>query len=198
MIDKKIKRLFDVIGVLLGLVLLFPLFILTSLLIKLDSHGPVFYSQKRCGKAGGEFGMLKFRSMVNNADELKADLQNEADGSVFKVKEDPRVTSIGSFLRRYSLDEFPQLFNVLKGEMSLVGPRPLAKSEMKGNLKWQELRLTVTPGMTGLWQIKGRDNESFDDWIRYDTEYVLTWSLWLDLKILFSTFGAVVKGRGAC
>ncbi|MCK4830493.1 sugar transferase [bacterium] len=198
MIDKKFKRLFDLVGALLGLVLLFPFFILASLLIKLDSHGPVFYSQKRCGKAGGEFGMLKFRSMVNNADELKADLQNEADGSVFKVKEDPRVTSIGSFLRRYSLDEFPQLFNVLKGEMSLVGPRPLARSEMKGDLKWQELRLTVTPGMTGLWQIKGRDNESFNDWIRYDTEYVLNRSLWLDLKILFLTLGAVLKGRGAC
>lgn len=192
-----LKRIFDIGVAVFGIIICLPIFILTSLFIKLDSRGPIFFKQIRCGRGGRGFKMYKFRSMVENAEVLKFQLQNEVDGSVFKIKEDPRVTRIGSFLRTASIDELPQLFNVLTGEMSLVGPRPLAAEEMTADEKWREIRLRVKPGITGLWQVKGRGNKDFSEWIRYDTEYVMNQSLLLDIKILLKTFGAVLKGRGA-
>lgn len=192
-----LKRVIDITGALFGIIILLPIFILTALLIKLDSEGPVFFAQKRCGRGSREFNMYKFRSMIKNADILKLHLQNEAEGSVFKIRNDPRITRIGKILRRTSMDELPQIFNVLRGEMSLVGPRPLSIEEMKADEEWMKLRLSVKPGMTGLWQIKGRGNKRFADWLRYDTEYVKNKSLLLDIKILFMTVWVVIKGKGA-
>lgn len=191
------KRVIDITGAVFGIFFFSPLFILMPLLIKLDSPGPVFFIQKRCGKGGKEFGMYKFRSMIKDADMLKSQLQSEVEGSVFKVKDDPRITRMGRFLRRTSLDELPQLFNVLAGNMSLVGPRPLAEEEMSADENWRRLRLTVKPGITGLWQIKGRGNREFSDWIRYDTKYIMNRSLLLDIKILLMTVVVVLKGKGA-
>ena len=191
------KRIIDIVGASACIILFSPVIVLASILIKIDSEGPVFYCQKRCGKDGKEFCMMKLRSMVYNADDLKPTLQNEVEGSVFKIKNDPRVTRIGSFLRKASIDELLQLLNVLRGDMSLVGPRPLAAEEMEGDSEWKKSRLSVKPGITGLWQIKCRGSEKFEDWIKYDTEYVRKKSLFLDMKILFATIPAVLKGRGA-
>lgn len=174
-----------------------PLFLIVAILIKLDSEGPVFYTQRRCGKDRKEFGMYKFRSMVKDAHLLRPLLTNEVEGSVFKIKHDPRVTRVGRLLRRTSMDELPQLFNVVFGEMSIVGPRPLAEEEMVADENWRRLRLTVKPGITGLWQVKGRGNREFSEWIRYDIEYVKNQSLFLDIKVILMTFGAVLRGRGA-
>lgn len=192
-----LKKIMDFAGSLLLLGLFSPVFLVVAALIKLDSRGPVFFLQKRCGKGGKEFLMLKFRTMVVDAESLKRDLKNEVDGPMFKVSRDPRVTRIGRHLRAFSVDELPQLVNVLRGEMGLVGPRPLAREEMGFNELWMQTRLSVKPGMTGLWQIKGRASRQFSDWVRYDIEYVQNWSLLGDLKILMLTIPVVARRRGA-
>lgn len=191
------KRIIDVVGAVSGIIFLSPFAILIPILIKLDSPGPVFFIQRRCGKDGKEFGMYKLRSMVKDAHLMRPLLKNEVEGSVFKIKNDPRITRVGKILRSTSIDELPQLFNVLRGEMSLVGPRPLAADEMTADENWRELRLRVKPGITGLWQVKGRGGREFAEWIKYDTEYVMNRSLSLDIKILFMTVWVVLKGRGA-
>ena len=190
------KRLVDILCSFLLLVISIPLFFIIAILIKIDSKGPVFFLQKRCGKDGREFNMYKFRTMVKDAETLKKRLKNEMDGPMFKLRNDPRITWLGRILRKLSLDELPQLLNVLKGEMSLVGPRPLADEEMVGDDIWREIRLSVRPGMTGLWQIMGRDSGKFSDWITYDTEYVQKRSLFMDIKILFLTITTVLCNKG--
>ena len=191
-----LKRLLDILCSFLLLVISIPLFFIIAILIKIDSKGPAFFLQKRCGRNRKEFFMYKFRTMVKDAETLKKGLRNEMDGPMFKLKNDPRITRIGGILRRLSLDELPQLLNVLKGEMSLVGPRPLADEEMVGDDIWREIRLSVRPGMTGLWQIMGRDSGKFSDWITYDTEYVQKRSLFMDIKILFLTITTVLCNKG--
>jgi exopolysaccharide biosynthesis polyprenyl glycosylphosphotransferase len=193
----------DFVGALLLLVLLIviPVIPLIALAIKLTSPGPVFFRQQRSGLNGSPFTLYKFRTMVTNAEQFKHELEamNEMSGPVFKVTNDPRVTPMGRFLRKYSLDELPQLYNVLRTEMSLVGPRPLPVDEVKRfeNLAHRR-RLSVKPGLTCLWQISGRNQISdFRDWVRLDLEYIDNWSLWLDLKILVRTIPAVLIGTGA-
>lgn len=185
------KRMLDIVCSFFFLVFLFPLFFIIALLIKIDSRGPVFFLQKRCGANGRVFSMYKFRTMVRDAEALKKRLKNEMDGPMFKMRNDPRITEVGRVLRKFSLDELPQLFNVLKGEMSLVGPRPLADEEMEGDELWRKIRLSVKPGMTGLWQIMGRASGRFNDWVNYDIAYVQKRSLLFDLKILFLTMFTV-------
>lgn len=193
---RAVKRAMDVVVSSIFLLLSFPLVVLIALAVKLDSRGPVLFAQARCGKDGKEFRMLKFRTMVVDAEQRQADLRecNAVDGPMFKLDEDPRITRVGKFLRKTSLDELPQLINVLRGEMSLVGPRPLAYEEMKFCPSWRSLRLTVMPGVTGLWQVQSRDHNRFSDWIRYDTEYVQTRSLFSDLRILIRTVTVLLKG----
>jgi exopolysaccharide biosynthesis polyprenyl glycosylphosphotransferase len=195
------KQLLDYVGALVLMVLSSPLFLVAPLLIKLTSRGPVLFRQQRCGLNGQPFTMLKFRSMVSDAEQRQHELAtlNEMSGPVFKVTNDPRITWIGRILRKYSLDEFPQLLNVLRGEMSLVGPRPLPVDEVK---RFDDLahrrRLSVKPGLTCLWQIRGRNEvRDFKDWVRLDLEYIDHWSLWLDLKILWRTIPVVLRGTGA-
>jgi exopolysaccharide biosynthesis polyprenyl glycosylphosphotransferase len=197
------KHLMDFAGAFLLLLLLIviPVIPLIALAIKLTSPGPVFFRQQRSGLNGAPFMLYKFRTMVTNAEQFKHELEamNEMSGPVFKVTNDPRVTPLGKFLRKYSLDELPQLFNVLRGEMSLVGPRPLPVDEVKRfNDLAHRRRLSVKPGLTCLWQIQGRNHISdFKDWVRLDLEYIDNWSLWLDLKILLLTLPAVLRGTGA-
>jgi lipopolysaccharide/colanic/teichoic acid biosynthesis glycosyltransferase len=179
------------------LALLSPLVLVVAALVKLDSPGPVFFYQRRCGRGGREFWMLKFRTMVAHAEALRPQLKNDHDGPMFKLLQDPRITRVGRYLRMSSLDELPQLVNVLRGEMSLVGPRPLAREEMAANAEWRQARLSVRPGMTGLWQINGRASRQFSDWVRYDMEYVAHRSFLGDLKILLRTIPAVLGRRGA-
>src|SRR3972149_9456604 len=192
-----LKNIMDIAGAFFAILIFSPLFILIPILIKLDSRGPVFFKQKRCGLGGREFEMYKFRSMVNDAPVMREDLSSEVEGSVFKIKKDPRITRIGRFLRRTSLDELPQFLCILKGDMSLVGPRPLADEEMSADRKWKRMRLTVQPGLTGLWQGKGRATGKFTDWVRYDEEDVEKGSLFLDIKLLLLTIWTVITGRGA-
>lgn len=193
------KRAVDFIGSSLLIVGLSPMLALLALLVKLDSKGPIFFRQERVGQNQRRFKMIKYRSMVTNAEEIKASLMalNEQDGPVFKITNDPRITRLGRFIRKYSLDEFPQLFNVWKGEMSLVGPRPPIPSEVEQYTWSQRRRLSVRPGMTGLWQVSGRNNIGFEEWVELDLNYIDQWSIWLDIKILFMTFRAVFAGRGA-
>lgn len=194
-----LKRFSDVLVASIGLILLTPLLILIAFLIKLDSPGPVFYISKRCGRKGKLFDFYKFRSMVMNADEHKESLRHksEAKGPIFKIKSDPRITGFGSFLRKYSLDELPQLINVVKGDMSLVGPRPPTPDEVIKYDIWQMRRLDIRPGITCLWQVRGRSELSFYKWIKWDLWYIDNWSFSLDLQILFWTIPAVLKKRGA-
>ena len=194
-----LKRTSDIVCSLLFLMVFSPLFFIIAILIKIDSRGPVFFLQKRCGMDGREFNMYKFRTMVKDAEFLKKELKNEMDGPMFKMKKDPRVTQTGRVLRKWSLDELPQLLNVLKGDMSLVGPRPLANEEMAGdgNNTWREIRLSVKPGVTGLWQIMGRTSGKFSDWVSYDIEYVQKRSFLMDLKILIMTAITVLRNTGA-
>ena len=194
-----LKRLLDIACSFLLLVISIPLFFIIAILIKIDSKGPVFFLQKRCGRNRKEFFMYKFRTMVKDAEFLKKELKSEMDGPMFKMKNDPRVTQTGKFLRKWSLDELPQLLNVLKGDMSLVGPRPLANEEMAGdnNNTWREIRLSVKPGVTGLWQIMGRTSGKFSDWVNYDIEYVQKRSLVMDLKILIMTAITVLRNTSA-
>jgi len=193
------KRVFDFCMSLLGIILFFPVFLILAFLIKKDSPGPVFYVSKRYGRGGRIFNMYKFRSMFRNADKRLNDIldQNEVDGPIFKIKKDPRVTKIGKFLRKYSLDELPQLINVLKGDMSLVGPRPLPIDQIEKEDLNQLKRLEVRPGITGLWQIRGRSDVSFSRLVKWDLWYINNWSFWLDLSILFQTIPVVLKGKGA-
>ena len=195
------KQLLDFFGAFILLVVLSPLFLIIAAAIKLTMPGPVFFRQQRSGLSGAPFTLFKFRTMVTNAEQFKHELEamNEMTGPVFKVTNDPRVTHTGKILRKYSLDELPQLWNVLCGEMSLVGPRPLPVDEVK---RFQNLahrrRLSVKPGLTCLWQISGRNQISdFKEWVRLDLEYIDNWSLWLDLKILMLTIPVVVRGTGA-
>ncbi len=193
------KRLFDFILSAIFSLLSLPLFVLIGILIKLDSPGPIFYVSRRYGKSGRIFGMYKFRTMVREADKLQEKLKhkNEVDGPIFKMKGDPRVTRAGKILRKYSLDEMPQLFNVFKGEMSLVGPRPLPIEQIEKEDLRQFKRLNVRPGITGLWQIRGRSDISFNRLLKWDIWYINNWSFWLDLNILLQTVPVVFKGRGA-
>ena len=195
------KQAIDFAGALAMLVLLSPVLLLCALAVKFNSPGPVLFRQKRSGLNGRPFTMFKFRSMGTNAEQRKHELaaMNEMSGPVFKVSDDPRITPVGRFLRRYSLDELPQLFNVLQGSMSLVGPRPLPVDETK---RFEDLshrrRLSVKPGLTCLWQISGRNEvKEFSDWVRLDLEYIDNWSLWLDIKILVRTVPVVFIGTGA-
>jgi exopolysaccharide biosynthesis polyprenyl glycosylphosphotransferase len=195
-----VKRTIDIIISATMLILLAPLLIVIAVAVKLTSPGPAFFLQERVGLNKRRFLICKFRTMVQNAETLLAGLEtlNEVSGPVFKIKNDPRMTPCGSFLRRTSLDELPQLFNVLKGDMSLVGPRPLPVRDYAGfNEDWQRRRFSVRPGITCLWQVNGRSSLPFDRWMELDIEYLDRWSLWLDLKILARTIPAVMKGSGA-
>ncbi len=194
-----IKRAMDLVGSALLLVLLTPVFLATAIAIKLDSQGPAFFTQERVGKNQRRFKMIKFRSMVQNAEALRAELAdlNEADGPVFKIKDDPRVTRVGRFIRKTSIDELPQLLNVFWGEMSLVGPRPLPPAEVEQQSWNQRRRLSVKPGMTGLWQVSGRSALSFKEWVNLDLNYIDNWSIRNDIAILFRTLYVVLRGRGA-
>lgn len=195
------KRVLDVTVASIALVLLAPLMLLIALAIKMDSPGPVLFRQVRIGKGGKPFWFFKFRSMVKNAEQMKRELipKNEVRGGpVFKMRNDPRITRVGRFLRRYSLDELPQLIHVLHGEMSLVGPRPPLPSEVASYGEWELRRLSVTPGLTCLWQISGRSDIGFHEWVELDHIYIDTMSFWTDLKILLFTVPAVIIGKGAC
>jgi exopolysaccharide biosynthesis polyprenyl glycosylphosphotransferase len=194
-----VKRAIDVAVSSILLVGLSWLFLLIALIIRLDSAGPILFAQERIGQNQRRFKMLKFRSMVMNAEELRDELEvlNEADGPVFKIKKDPRITRVGGFLRSSSLDELPQLVNVWLGRMSLVGPRPPLAGEVEKYSWDQRRRLSVKPGMTGLWQVSGRSNVSFEEWVEMDLAYIDTWTLGLDFSILMKTFGAVIEKRGA-
>lgn len=195
-IEDCLKRILDIAFSLFLLIIFLPVFFVIAIVIKIDSKGPVFFLQKRCGANGRVFHMYKFRTMVKDAEALKKRLKNEMDGPMFKMRNDPRITEVGRVLRKCSLDELPQLFNVLKGEMSLVGPRPLADEEMEGDELWRKIRLSVKPGMTGLWQIMGRGSGRCSDWINYDITYVQKRSLLFDFKILFMTMFTVFSKVG--
>lgn len=194
-----LKRIFDFLVSLIVLALIWPFFLLIAILIKIDSPGPVFYQSKRYGRRGRIFNMFKFRSMIIDADRGIEGLRNknEVDGPIFKIKEDPRITNVGKFLRKYSLDELPQFINVLLGNMSLVGPRPLPIHQVQKEDLRQLRRLEIRPGITGLWQIRGRSDVSFARLLRWDVWYINNWSFGLDLKILLQTFPVVLKGKGA-
>ncbi len=198
-LQRTVKRSIDIAGsVLLG-VLLSPFLVIFAIWLKRNSPGPVFFKQVRVGREGEQFVCWKFRTMVADAEDRKAELEslNEGPGLLFKLKEDPRITKAGRFLRRFSLDELPQIWNVLKGEMSLVGPRPALPSEVEQFDDWTRNRMKVRPGMTGLWQVSGRAETSFSDYVRYDLFYIQNWSLSLDLWILWRTFRAVLSTEGA-
>jgi exopolysaccharide biosynthesis polyprenyl glycosylphosphotransferase len=198
-LDWATKRVFDIVVSAAIILAATPIWVLTALAVKLSSPGPVFYRDRRVGLGEREFGMFKFRSMYVDAGERQAGLEesNEASGPLFKIKDDPRVTRTGRFLRRYSIDELPQILNVLRGEMSLVGPRPLPLRDYVQLERWHRKRYLVLPGMTGLWQVSGRIELSFDDLVRLDFYYLENWSIWLDISILAKTLPAVVARRGA-
>lgn len=194
------KYLFDFYAALTLLILLSPLLLLVAILIKLDSKGPVFFTQERIGVNKSRFRMYKFRTMATDAEHRIKDIEhmNEADGPVFKIKDDPRITQIGKWLRKTSIDELPQLLNILKGEMSLVGPRPLPQRDYEYfKTHWHRRRFSVRPGITCLWQISGRSNISFEQWMELDMKYIDNWSLSMDIKILFRTMRTVISGDGA-
>ena len=196
---KVAKRALDVIGAICGLAVLSPLLLIVSVLIKLESKGPILYTQNRVGKGGQIFKLYKMRSMLVNADQLKEQLQkqNEMSGPAFKMKNDPRITKVGRIIRKYSIDELPQLWNVIRGDMSLVGPRPALIDEVS---QWESPyfdRLNVPQGLTCIWQTEGRSNTSFENWMELDLEYVSQKSFLLDLKLIFKTIKVVINGTGA-
>jgi lipopolysaccharide/colanic/teichoic acid biosynthesis glycosyltransferase len=197
--DFVVKRSFDLLGAALLVLVLSPLLALIALGVKTSSKGPVLYRSRRPGIGGEPFDCLKFRTMRQGAEHLQDELEhhNEQNGALFKIRQDPRVTRVGAFLRRWSLDELPQLFNVLRGEMSLVGPRPLPQRDYDRLDDWHRKRYLVLPGMTGLWQVSGRAELDFDDLVRLDFLYLERWSIFLDLSILLKTVPAVVRARGA-
>lgn len=194
-----VKRSFDLLVGGLLVLLFSPVFLTIALLIKIDSKGPVFFTQRRMKSRDEVFDCLKFRTMIEGADEIKEELmdENEMDGAIFKIKDDPRITRVGKWLRRFSLDELPQLFNVIKGDMSLIGPRPPTPAEVEEYEPWQERRLDGYAGMTGLWQVSGRNKLDFDEMCLLDIYYLENWSLGLDLKILLKTIPVVLTGKGA-
>jgi len=194
-----IKSAFDRLAALVGLVLLLPILAVIALVIKLQDGGPVFFVQNRCGRHGRRFKLYKYRSMVPDAESRQGDLlkHNEVKGAAFKMTNDPRVTRFGRFLRKTSLDEIPQLWNVLCGHMSMVGPRPPLPDEVSRFDRWQRRKLSMKPGITGLWQVNGRSNVDFEEWMRLDLQYIDQWSLRLDAKILLRTIPAVITGEGA-
>jgi len=194
-----VKRLADIVLSSLGILLLLPIYILFALLVKVTSAGPILFAQERVGLDGKTFNMFKFRSMVKDAEEHLAELESRSEtaGHLFKIKEDPRITPLGKFMRRFSIDELPQLFNVFFGQMSLVGPRPPLPREVEKYTSWHMKRLRVRPGITGPWQVSGRSLLPFDDMVRLDIYYIENWSLWLDFKILLRTIPVVLFGLGA-
>ena len=195
-----IKRAMDIVGAVFGLFLFGIAMLIFAPLIKLESKGPVLFRQTRIGKGGRRFEIYKFRSMVNDAEEKKADLinENQMDGQIFKLKDDPRVTRVGKFMRKFSIDELPQFINVLRGQMSLVGTRPPTEDEFLEYETVHRRRISIKPGMTGLWQVSGRSSVTdFDDIVRLDCEYIDNWSVGQDIKILFKTVWVVMFGRGA-
>ena len=195
-----IKRTVDILGALFGIVLLSPIMLVTALLIVLESKGTPVFSQTRVGKKEKLFKMYKFRSMVVNAETLLDKLKdkNEMSGPMFKMKEDPRVTRIGKFIRKTSIDELPQLFNVLMGDMSLVGPRPNLPKEVSQFTAYQKQKLWAKPGITCYWQVMGRNNIGFEQWIELDIKYIKERSLWIDLKLIIKTFGVLFGDKNAC
>ncbi|CAN5911054.1 hypothetical protein BH23ACT11_BH23ACT11_16300 [soil metagenome] len=197
--QRTLKRGLDIVGSTVGLLFLTPLLVAVAVAIKLDSPGPVLFRQKRAGADEKVFICNMFRSMYEDAARRQAELeaQNEADGAVFKIKEDPRITRVGHFIRKWSIDELPQLLNVLKGEMSLVGPRPLPMRDFERMSDLHKKRLAAVPGMSGYWQISGRSNLSFDDMVKLDLYYIENWSLSFDIKIILKTIGAVLRKEGA-
>jgi exopolysaccharide biosynthesis polyprenyl glycosylphosphotransferase len=194
-----LKRLIDIAASGAALAVLSPLLILTALAIKITSPGPVLFRQTRVGLHGAHFSLFKFRSMVTDAEKLKAKLMkmNEQSGPVFKMKHDPRITGIGRFIRKYSIDELPQLINILRGDMTIVGPRPALPSEVAQYKVWQRRRLSVRPGLTCYWQVGGRNAIGFEEWMRLDLRYVDHWSLSVDMRLILQTFPVVLAGRGA-
>lgn len=189
-----LKRTIDILGSGIGLIILSPIFILVALAIKIeDPKGNVFFVQERCGKNNKLFKMYKFRSMISNAEELLEELicENEMDGPVFKIKEDPRITRVGRFIRKTSIDELPQLFNILVGDMSIVGPRPAIPHEVAEYNEYQRQRLLVKPGLTCIWQVSGRNSIGFDEWVDMDLEYIEKRNLWMDIKLIFKTVGVL-------
>jgi exopolysaccharide biosynthesis polyprenyl glycosylphosphotransferase len=193
------KRLLDITASATAIVMLSPLLVAAALLVKLTSRGPVLFKQERVGLLGRRFHMLKFRSMVANAEALKARLvlENEQSGPVFKMRRDPRVTAVGRFIRKYSIDELPQLVNVLRGDMSIVGPRPPLPGEVARYEAWQRRRLSVRPGLTCVWQVSGRNEISFEEWMYLDMQYIDHWSLRRDIELIAKTVPVVLTGRGA-
>jgi exopolysaccharide biosynthesis polyprenyl glycosylphosphotransferase len=194
-----LKSILDKVLALIGILVSSPIMLFTALLIKFTTPGPVLFKQKRCGVNNRRFTFYKFRTMVKNAEVLKKYLleRNEMDGAAFKIKDDPRITGVGKYLRKFSLDELPQLFNVLLGDMSLVGPRPPLPQEVSRYEDWQRRKLSVKPGITCLWQISGRNEIGFNRWMEMDLEYIDNWSLGLDIQILFKTLPAVFLTKGA-
>jgi exopolysaccharide biosynthesis polyprenyl glycosylphosphotransferase len=192
------KRAFDILFSTVALAVLSPVLAAIAIAIKLDSPGPIFYSSERIGKKGVVFRCTKFRTMVEDAEKRRAEIMhmNERDGVLFKISNDPRITKLGRFLRKYSLDELPQFFNVLLGDMSVVGPRPPIASEVKEYKLSHLRRLDVTPGITGLWQVQGRQDPSFASYVSLDVTYIDNWSVWLDFKIIMKTVGVVFAGTG--
>jgi exopolysaccharide biosynthesis polyprenyl glycosylphosphotransferase len=193
------KRVFDVVLSFGALLILSPLMLIIAALIKITSPGPVFFTQTRCGLGGRRFTIYKFRSMINNAEQMRAELHqlNELDGPVFKISDDPRITTVGRWLRRFSLDELPQLWNVFRGDMSFVGPRPAIPEEVDKYEDWQRRRLRMRPGLTCTWVLEGRSHVDFNRWMQLDLKYIDNWSLWLDAKIFLRTIPIVLSGRGA-
>ena len=195
-----VKRIIDIIGSSLGIVLLSPVFLILAILIKLDSKGPVFYGHRRLGKGGKTIKVYKFRSMYSNSDELfkKFTPEQKKEFTInFKLKDDPRVTKMGKFLRKTSIDELPQLFNIFIGNMSIVGPRPIVEKEIERYGIYKDKFLSVKPGLTGLWQISGRSETTYDERVALDMKYIDNRTVWYDIKIFFKTFSAVLKKRGA-
>ncbi|MGL4731218.1 MAG: sugar transferase [Clostridium sp.] len=193
------KRIIDCIGALGGLIISSPILLIVGIAIKMESNGPILYSQERVGKDGKRFKMYKLRSMVVDADELKKELikENEMSGPMFKIKSDPRVTKVGKLIRRTSIDELPQLYNVLKGDMSLVGPRPSLPNEVEKFEPWMLERLDVKPGLTCTWQVSGRNNIGFEDWMKLDIKYVRERNSLLDLKLIFKTVFVLFGDKNA-
>jgi exopolysaccharide biosynthesis polyprenyl glycosylphosphotransferase len=194
-----VKRIVDIVGAIVAIILTGPILLAAALTVKLEDGGPILFKQVRAGRNGRKFVMLKFRSMCVDAEARREALMhlNEMDGPVFKIKRDPRITRVGRIIRKTSIDELPQLFNVLVGHMSLVGPRPPLPAEVATYEPWQRRRLSVRPGITGLWQVSGRNQINFEEWMQLDLKYIDTWSLWLDLKILFRTVPVVLLHKGA-
>ena len=195
-----VKRVMDIMGGIVGLVITAIAFIFVAPAIWIEDKGPVFFSQKRVGKNGRIFKIYKFRSMYVDAEERKQELMknNEMSGAMFKMKDDPRITKVGKFIRKTSIDELPQFFNILKGDMSLVGTRPPTIDEVNVYENWHRRRLSIKPGLTGLWQVSGRNQiNDFDDVVKYDLEYIDNWSVLLDIKLILKTIFVVFKGTGS-